>query len=293
MVNILSGFAAVAAISVIGVRADLKNRTDYPDGLSGPFGPGYSENTEAHIQWFSQWGDGWIPQGCKDRFLGKGYNATDAQVFNVKYADCGRAWTFCRHKDAQLSIEDMADSFGRMSVHMRSLVRHPIALPSSSGCSALAYTNIGDIVMIGNCKGITVWVHETGHQLDARLNPSKRFSGTDPWLEALELDTCVPDSYANTNTVEDFAQVVVVAQFNTLLGSIPEEAFPGCLDHRHSLLEDTFRSDYLEYIGHCNNRPADSEIVLMETTTREMKMIRRAKVQEDNDPSVVGPCTFS
>ncbi|KAF3201333.1 hypothetical protein TWF679_011393 [Orbilia oligospora] len=293
MINLFSNIVAVVAVSAVGVLADLKNKTAYPDGLSGPFTPGFNNYTEAPLEWFTPWGAGWIPKGCKDRFIGKGYDADDVEVFNIKYTDCDQAWTFCRHKDAQLSLEDMADSFGRMSVHMRSLVRHPIALPASSGCSALAYTDIGDIVMFGNCKGLTVWLHETGHQLDARLKPSNRFSGTTPWLEALERDTCVPDSYANTNTVEDFAQVVVVAQHETLLGYKPEEAFPGCLDQRQGLLEHTFQSDYLEYVGRCSNRPRDSEIVSTKTTKREkMKKMKRDKAQEGNDPNVVGPCSF-
>ena len=161
MINIFCNIVALVAISAVGVLGELKNKTDYPNGLSGPFNPGFSENTEAPLQWLNPWGAGWIPKGCKDRFIAKEYDANDAQVFNIKYSDCSRAWTFCRHKDAQLSIEDMADSFGRMSVHMRSLVRHPIALPSSGGCSAQAYTDIGDIVMYGNCKAVTVWLHET------------------------------------------------------------------------------------------------------------------------------------
>ncbi|KAK6352468.1 hypothetical protein TWF730_009293 [Orbilia blumenaviensis] len=292
MVKLLNRLIVLVAASATGVLASLKSKIDYPDGLSGPFNPGFSQNTNASLEWIDPWGDGWIPQGCKDRFLAKGYDAKDARVFNVKYTDCDQAWTFCRHKDAQLSIDDMADSFGRMSVHMRSLVRHPIALPAKS-CSAQAYTGIGDIVLYGACKSVTVWLHETGHQLDARLEPSKRFSGTLAWLVALGRDSCVPDSYANTNTVEDFAQVVVVAQYNTLLGYKPKETFPGCLDNRHGLLEHTFRYDYLEYFGSCSNRPADSKIVSMKATKRDMmRMMKRAKDTEGSDPNIVGPCDF-
>ncbi|KAK6523737.1 hypothetical protein TWF281_001709 [Arthrobotrys megalospora] len=292
MVNFFSNLVILAAVSATGVLGDLKSKIDYPNGLSGPFDPGFSQRTKAPLQWIDPWGAGWIPQGCKDRFLAKGYAATDAQVFNIKYSDCDRAWTFCRHKSAQLTIEQMADSFGRMSVHMRSLVRHPIALPAG-GCSAQAFTEVGDIVMYGACKAVTVWVHETGHQLDARLKPAQRFSGTTPWIQALGFDSCVPDSYANSNTVEDFAQVVVVAQFNTLLGYKPKEAFPGCLDHRHGLLEHTFRYNYLEYIGSCRDRPADSKIVSMKATKRDiMRMMKRAKATEGTDPKVIGPCSF-
>ncbi|KAF3932656.1 hypothetical protein ABW19_dt0201483 [Dactylella cylindrospora] len=278
-----------AALSVSGAFAQLKTLLDYPDGLSGPFNPGFLERTAAPLERIERWGEGWIPQGCKDRFLSKNLLASDAEVFNVKYSDCDRAWTFCRHNTAELSIEQMADSFGRMPVHMRSLVRHAIALPQN-GCSAQAFTDRGDIVMFGPCTGVTVWLHETGHQLDSRLKPAERFSGTQEWLEALGADTCVPDSYANTNTVEDFAQVTVVSQYNTLLGFKPTEKYPGCLDHRHGLLEHNFRALYLEYGGSCSSRPADSEIVSTATTKREvMRLMRRAN---ETDPASIGPCFF-
>ncbi|EPS39967.1 hypothetical protein H072_6417 [Dactylellina haptotyla CBS 200.50] len=281
------------AFSTAKVFAGLKDKLDYPDGLSGLFDIGFANLTDSPLDTMDQWGDGWIPQGCKDRFLASGYSAKDAQVFNVKYLDCDRAWTFCRHNKAELSIDDMAMYFGKMPVHMRSLVRHPIALPQPEGCSAQAFTDIGDIVMYGPCNASSVWVHETGHQLDSRLNSATRFSATPEWTDALGYDSCVPDNYANTNVLEDFAQVVVIAAFNTLAGYKPPEAFKGCLDHRQGLLEENFRGTHFSYWGTCDNRPDDSPIVSKASTKRDIRRtMNRANLTDDSNPAVVGPCFF-
>ncbi|KAF3920121.1 hypothetical protein AA313_de0202373 [Arthrobotrys entomopaga] len=277
---------------IMGVLADLKTNIDYTNGLSVPFDPQFMDLTSSPLESIDAWGDGWIPQGCKDRFLARGLSPKDAKVYNIKYTDCDRAWTFCRHKDAQLSIEQMADFFGRMPVHMRSLVRHPIALPQD-GCAAQAFIDVGDIVMYGGCAALSVWVHETGHQLDTQLKPLKPLSGTKEWKQNLSYDSCVPDSYANMNVVEDFAQIVVVAQFNTLAGYKPQENYPGCMDHRHGYLEQRYRALFMEPGGTCGSRPADSKIVSMTATKRAMmKMMKRANETEAADPAVIGPCVF-
>ncbi|KAF3932965.1 hypothetical protein ABW20_dc0102708 [Dactylellina cionopaga] len=289
MFSTLSRFVLLAILAT-GALAALKDKLDYPQGLAGPFDSEFLQRTDSPLQVIDFWGPGWIPQGCKDRFLAKGLEPTDAEVYNIQYSDCDRRWTFCRHKNAQLSIEKMADSFGRMPVHMRSLIRHPIALPQES-CSAAAFTGVGDIVMFGDCTAVSVWLHETGHQLDSRLNPATRFSASSEWLQALSEDTCAPDDYANSSTIEDFAQVTVIAQFNTLAGFKPTEAFPGCLDHRHGLLEHDFRADYLEYGGTCGNRPADSEVVPMTLTKKDTMMMMSREV-DTADLGVVGPCYF-
>ncbi|EWC47391.1 hypothetical protein DRE_00359 [Drechslerella stenobrocha 248] len=291
MVRFLNGLVAIGFLAA-GSLAQLKDRINYPSGLGPSFDPGLNERTEDHIAELDPWGRGWIPQGCKDRFISKGYQASDAEVFNVKYDDCDRAWTFCRHKDSQLSIGQMVNKFGRLPIHMRSLVRHPIALPQAD-CSAEAYTGLGDIVMYGPCTALTVWIHEVGHQLDSRLNPVNRFSASNDWLQALAADSCVPDSYANFNAIEDFAQVAVVSQFNTILGYKPDGQFPGCFDHQHGLLEHNFRANYLEKGGSCDNRPADSPPVSMNPTKRDvMAVIKWDNDTELDDPSVIR-CNFS
>lgn len=47
-------------------------------------------------------------------------------------------------------------------------------------------------------------IHESAHAQD------HGFSSSDPFLTAIGSDTCVPDSYAQTNNVECYAQAMVV-----------------------------------------------------------------------------------
>lgn len=68
----------------------------------------------------------------------------------------------CRCENADLSINQMANFFGRMPVHLRSTVRHVMAV-HAEGCSAYALTgwDYGDIMMQGNCNTQSIWLHET------------------------------------------------------------------------------------------------------------------------------------
>lgn len=63
-----------------------------------------------------------------------GYQAYDMEVFNVKYTDCGDVWIMCRHKDTQITREDMIDTFGRMPVQARQYVRHVVGQSSCFLC---------------------------------------------------------------------------------------------------------------------------------------------------------------
>jgi hypothetical protein len=87
---------------------DLNRTTLYPDGLGGLVDPGFLRYLKPTPSYADQWGHGWIPKDCFDMVEGetvdkKKLSASDVQVFNVKYTDCGPTWTFCRHHKADIS----------------------------------------------------------------------------------------------------------------------------------------------------------------------------------------------
>lgn len=63
---------------------------------------------------------------CKAEAEGNNLNPYDMEVFSITYDDCGKAWTMCRHHDAQVSQIEMIDVFGRLPVRMRDYARHVI-----------------------------------------------------------------------------------------------------------------------------------------------------------------------
>jgi hypothetical protein len=64
-----------------------------------------------------------LPARCKAVAQERNLNVYDIDVFNVHYDDCDAAWVFCRHHDAQVSLDQMIDNFGRMPVRLRNMVR--------------------------------------------------------------------------------------------------------------------------------------------------------------------------
>ncbi|KAH7321847.1 hypothetical protein BKA65DRAFT_407849, partial [Rhexocercosporidium sp. MPI-PUGE-AT-0058] len=167
-------------------------------------------------------------------------------------------WSFCRHRNAPISQASMIDLFGRMPVHERQWIQHVIAIPGANS----AYMGSAIIVFRGSVGTPSVFQHETGHALDFYKNGFQT-SARWEWLDAIRQDTCVPDNYANTNAVEDFAQIGVVSLFAI--------ANPGGLDPAfgqtwHCLLSqftiyNGFQSDSMSPGGVCTRRWADSAII--------------------------------
>ncbi|KAF3929670.1 hypothetical protein AA313_de0202253 [Arthrobotrys entomopaga] len=261
---------------------------DYPDGLSPVFDQGFFAGTASPSVSIHQWPSGTAPQSCVNELAWNNCISGRAVVYNVTYADCPTPWVFCRCDNADLSITQMADFFGRMPVHLRSVVRHPMAV-HQDGCSAYATigTYDGDIVMQGNCNTQSVWLHETGHQLDARGNgPNTYFSSTSAWTDALFADTCGADDYGNSDILEEFAQMTVISQSDVLFGVVPQQAYPGCLDNQLAALEGAFKVSRLTYGGTCVDRVPDSPTV---TAVWKRGVSRRGAL----DVERVGPCKFN
>ncbi|RDB21832.1 Conidiation-specific protein 13 [Hypsizygus marmoreus] len=262
MPSILTTLAFVATFVAAPALADLGKPPLRPDlsYLDGPFWQ-YLAPTQAT---WDQWGYGWIPQSCADE-VNRNHKCavTDVQVFNVHYNDCPTAWVMCRCNNAEMSIVNMVDAFGRLPVRYRQWIRHPIAFSDSS---TWAYAVNGEIVFHKNAYVPTVWIHESSHILDAfaiSVNGG-RYSQTQAWLDTINQDPKVPDNYANTNSIEDFAQVANVALFDKLVPNGFGSVEPNWdqIFHQYATVEWVM-GDNLFQGGTCTRRWADSTIIPM------------------------------
>ncbi|KAM7203809.1 hypothetical protein V8F20_003815 [Naviculisporaceae sp. PSN 640] len=154
------------------------------------------------------WETGFIPKKCKVEAENHHMSGSDMVVFSVLYEDCDKPWIFCRHRQSQNSERDMAEVFGRMPVKIRNYLRH--ALP---GEQSAAGSSGGDTTFFGpqqDDQAITLWVHETGHSVDAHHggDGTSSFSVTPVWIDAYNKDSAVFDGYARS---KNFAQELVIA----------------------------------------------------------------------------------
>ncbi|KAL8686994.1 MAG: hypothetical protein Q9218_006712 [Villophora microphyllina] len=165
-----------------------------------------------------QWPAGWIPTSCKAIAEKHNFNPADVSTYYIYYDDCKDPWMLCYHKDSSARIDTLIDMFGRLPVHTRQWVRHVVSLPSKSSS---AYSDSGDMVLFGNAiNNINVYIHESGHCLTGQgafkdwPHGSKiGFPGSKLWIDNYNLDSAVPDPYAQSNQVENVAQNIVVGSY--------------------------------------------------------------------------------
>ncbi|KAL8903918.1 MAG: hypothetical protein Q9171_007233 [Xanthocarpia ochracea] len=268
--NIAFGISLLAALAYPQKidKPALQPNLDYLlEGLTENFGPA------AHT--FDVWGDGWIPQFCLDASESEdnGFNPADIKTYNIKYDDCGTAWVVCVHKDSLMSIESLADIFGRVPVASRSFIRHVLTIPADHGSAANGGDNI-QLFQIGD-DGFQVMLHEVAHSLDAHaykepLSASKR------WQDEVDKDSAVPDNYAGSSPAECVAQSTVIAAYNAFVpGGYPSiEPRWEEVRHQYETVQTVQREDAGNILipgGQCRQRLANSETVAVPTGQRLLR----------------------
>ncbi|KAL8303444.1 hypothetical protein RB597_005067 [Gaeumannomyces tritici] len=133
------------------------------------------------------WRSGLLPLNCaayhaESPSVSPGF---DFDVYNVTYNDCGIPWIFCRHVDAQRSIEDMTEMFGKLPIRMRELVRTVVAIPAAAPEDDWwdAFSAESDIIVRPGGWQLRLLAHEAAHIVDAHYaSPNWRppYSGPKP-----------------------------------------------------------------------------------------------------------------
>ncbi|KAK6535478.1 hypothetical protein TWF694_001934 [Orbilia ellipsospora] len=209
-----------------------------------------------------QWPAGSLPNSCAVQMAARGCAASHVQVYNVTYSDCDRPWVFCRCDYAPVPIGRTADVFGRLPVHMRSMVRHPMIVPNPDGQCCCASPDNGDLMVAGDCQ-IPTFAHEIGHLIDNRGDVyGEDFSSKPDFENALAADTCSISNYGNVNgRHEEFAEMSIAVLYNVHTGLLPtvaSPATPGCFNNQLNTIKNKFGSQFFAYGGTCVNRLPDS-----------------------------------
>ncbi|KAH8915384.1 hypothetical protein BT69DRAFT_1356664 [Atractiella rhizophila] len=212
--------------------AQLGKDSLYSDGL----GPHYVFNDKLPFVGGSYYGID-LPSQCASYAAsthddGSVYCAADQmQAVNVTYSDCSLPYTVCycnEQKGIHMTLNDVLVQLGRTPTTLRDYTRYFLSFPDT-GNHALTWLPANDILMFGDEHeeaGLTVFIHEQGHTID------QSFSSSDTFKNAIAADTCVPDDYANSNEVEDFAQVTVMSLYNDLFGTFPDGPSVSCMQNQ-------------------------------------------------------------
>ncbi|KAL8920870.1 MAG: hypothetical protein Q9208_006042 [Pyrenodesmia sp. 3 TL-2023] len=190
-------------------KPPIVDNLDYlQEGLLKNF-PSTTANTDP-------WSPGWIPKDCKDIVKEAKLDPADITTYNVKYDDCNTAWVLCYHKDNPAPFQNVVETFGRVPVGARQFVRHVIALPDNTGH---AFNADGNLAMFDiDADILTVYLHETGHSLDLQdAFNGGQLSSSKKWWDEYNQDPNIPDPYAGSNAIEDVAQNIVIAAYDTVV----------------------------------------------------------------------------
>lgn len=175
-----------------------------------------------------KWDAGSYPQFCYDTANAaradddprRNCEISNLEVFNVAYADCSdKPWTVCRCTDAQLSVDQMVNAFGRVPPGVRSHVVHIFILDGSrpDGSVGKSGGSNNDRFVIRGPIDDAAFAHESFHSVD------KGFSSSSTFTDAYNADSCVPDDYANAAPPEDFAQLGVWLDYD--INGIPISSY--------------------------------------------------------------------
>ncbi|KAM7199793.1 hypothetical protein V8F20_005663 [Naviculisporaceae sp. PSN 640] len=263
--------AATALLGVASAQNPSKNNIS-PAFNFGRMETDFRNNMHPTQSTRDYWGDGWIPEGCRNIANWKGLNPNDFIVFNVHYNDCSEPWSFCRHKNAGASEIDMIDMFGRLPVRMRSYIRHFMATPGlNDGAAAFIYQS-GDVVFEDR-PNLGTFVHEVSHSMDwhALRQYGSPFSSTKIWQDNFWADKASVSDYSKTNWVEHFAEVGIIGVYDKLVPGGIGTIQPNWRDifHQYATYQG-YLGDNILPGGTCRNRFANSAPV----TKSGRKMIR-------------------
>jgi len=189
------------------------------------------------------WDPDWLPSACVFEANELGFNVTDFQAAEVWYDDCAASWTFCRHKEAVQSWDELLEVsrlhlsnkaqtdtlqlLSRIPVGLRQYISNFILLPpytnslSTKPPMLSAYTRASTIVSSHTHLNLGVLLHEIAHILDTHcptlqarvirsgLPPGKTpFSSTPIWQRIVTKDAALPTPYARVSWQESFADAV-------------------------------------------------------------------------------------
>jgi hypothetical protein len=108
----------------------------------------------------------------------------------------------CMCPNAVSGASHMIDTMGKVPFPIRRYNRGMISATAGS-CGGAGSS--GDVsYYCGGNMHVSVFIHESAHSMDRGKSASSE------WRDAVARDSCVPDSYANSNFADNFAQVVVL-----------------------------------------------------------------------------------
>ncbi|PGH09176.1 hypothetical protein GX51_00930 [Blastomyces parvus] len=178
------------------------------------------------------------------------------EVYSVSYPDCPDQdpWVLCRCSNAQQTLDQMVTRFGRLPAGLRSYITHLIAFKRAAvGGAAISPGNL--VIVYGEAQD-SVYMHEATHHID------RRFSVSEGFKKAKEMDTCFPTAYSKRSDVELFAEIGVLYLYDKSGKTLLERGYDAsCLKNELDALGGYVGKEYIRDTSKCFKRVPDSPII--------------------------------
>jgi len=204
---------SIISLTITTAQVDLSGKTRYyTNGLTDAF----------HlVDVITPVSHSYVPYADTSICISDACNNPSALVaYEISYPNQG-VYHACFCDDAVFDISYMADNVGRVPYLVRKNVISYTAASIGQGAGAYAYA--GKIAFFDQQENTEVFLHESAHVFDG----SASLSSSSVYLNGISTDSCVPDDYASSNPVEDFAQLTVTWTYYVLTNT----ATPACLSN--------------------------------------------------------------
>ncbi|KAH7174699.1 uncharacterized protein B0J16DRAFT_404456 [Fusarium flagelliforme] len=243
------------------------------------------------------WPWGQMPKTCMSQTERLKLDPYEMKVHEILYEDCPRPWYVCRHETAEMSIEAIAENFGRLPVGLRDFVRYQFATaPRNGAAGGTVILPRGDVTYWGNLTDYqSTFVHEAVHAAEYYRGYEKHgglYAESKHWMDEYNKDDWRSDDKSAKSSVEAFAQMGILALIDKHLPAgltIFEPNFK-LLSHQHNALLNLI-GDTLDFGTTCNRRePDDEPIVCMgpKVDCENMPNLKFIPPEESLDPTYFG-----
>jgi len=227
MKTIIAIFALISLVSFCYAQGD---KATYAQGLKGLTSPYYKSTSYA----LTQGGDN---KGCDMNKCAKG--SKTAKIYKATYTD-GSSVKICACEEAAMDVNQVATKFGVVPKLVRQYTNFITIASGNANLGCAAYSTGSSSTYCLGDMSTEVFIHESAHNFDRRRPSNGRLSSQDGWKQAIAKDSCVPDGYAKTNQIEDFAQVLVLYMSVAAKGNSI-----GCMRNQLSFMESVLPREEL------------------------------------------------
>ncbi|KAI1408250.1 hypothetical protein F5Y13DRAFT_194531 [Hypoxylon sp. FL1857] len=195
-----------------------------PVDFQGAIEKGLQEHLPSTPWHITQWNQSMLPLGCQRVAHQYNTSVTQLEIFEVKYDDCSQPWVMCRHVDAKVDANTMAQTFGKIPLGMREYVKNLEVLKSEKLTAAYAASYNDTIAVADDPFYLYAMAQEMMHSIDWHVKVLTNVNTVDgptsessTWRDHHEKSDAVVSTFAKSTWQDNLAETGVLSLYDTVV----------------------------------------------------------------------------